>query len=80
MRPFLGLVILLAIAGCADGKNESSKKYLYDTDRCEDLAEESQEYKDCKEALAKDDARRAYELRRAADSVPSWLPPTSLPQ
>jgi hypothetical protein len=73
IRPLVGLMMMLTIAGCADSKDEINAS------RCEDLAEESQECKDCKKALAEEDPRRIYELRRAVDAAPSWMPPTSLP-
>lgn len=80
MRPFIGLLLFLVIAGCTDSGNQSSKKYLFRTDRCADTAPiDSAEYKECRKKEAEEDAQRIYDMRRSVDSVPSYLPPTSLP-
>ena len=79
MRPFIGLLMLLAIVGCADSGDKSGKSALQ-TDRCSDIAPvDSAEYQECRKKEAERDAQRMYELRRSVDTVPSWLPPTSLP-
>lgn len=80
MRPFIGLLLLLVIAGCVDGGNQSGKKYLFRNERCLDIAPKgSAEYEECRKKEAEEDAQRMYEMRRTIDSAPGWLPPTSLP-
>jgi hypothetical protein len=80
MRIVIGLLVVLAIAGCTEPVNKPGKKYLFKADRCADVGPaDSAEYKACQKKQAEEDARRVYNLRQSGDTVPGWQPPTSIP-
>lgn len=80
MRMFSGLLMALAIAGCADPVSKPGKRYLFKADRCADVGPaDSVEYKACRKKQAEEDAQRAYNLKQSGDTVPGWQPPTSIP-
>ena len=74
MRAFIGLLMLLAIAGCTQPPMQSGKKYLFNTERCADVAQKSSaEYKDCEKKLAHEDAMRIYNLNHDGGLRPGWV-------
>jgi hypothetical protein len=81
MRLIIGLFVMLSLAACTnDSGSKPGKKYLFKTDRCADIAAEgSPEYDECRKKEAEEDAQKTYEMRRAVDAAPGWLPPTSIP-
>jgi hypothetical protein len=79
MRFLTILVLGFLLAGCADSSTGGGKSGLIG-DRCADAGPEgSEEYKACKKKLAQEDAKRQYDLNNANQTLPGFLPPTSLP-
>jgi hypothetical protein len=71
MRRIVGLLLLIAVAGCTQPANQSGKRYLFDTERCADAGpKDSAEYKDCEKRLAEQDAQRLYNLSNGGQSLP----------
>jgi hypothetical protein len=73
MRILIGLLIALMLAGCAEPVNQSGKRYLFNTERCADVAPKgSPEYADCEKRLAHEDAERMYNLNNNG-MKPGWV-------
>jgi len=73
MRLFIGLLVTLSLSACAEPTSTASKKYLFNTERCADVAPKgSAEYADCEKNLAHDDAQRMYNLNSSA-AKPGWI-------
>ena len=73
MRIFIGLLIALALAGCTEPVSTAGKKYLFNTERCADVAPKgSPEYADCEKRLAREDAERMYNLN-SNGAKPGWV-------
>ena len=82
MRAILMLLLALAIAGCGENPPPAytGKKYLFDNERCAAAgAKGSPEYEACEKKLELQDVQRLYNLRNSGQSVPGFLPKTSLP-
>lgn len=81
MRAIVMLCLGLSIAGCTEpAERPAGNTYLFDTERCASAGEKgSPEYEACKKKLELEDAKRLYNLRNSGQSVPGFLPPTSLP-
>ena len=75
------LCLTLLIVGCTEpAERPAGSSYLFDTERCASEGEKgSPEYEACKKKLELEDAKRLYNLRNSGQSVPGFLPPTSLP-
>lgn len=71
MRRIVGLLLLIAVAGCTQPIGQSGKKYLFDNERCADAGpKDSAEYGDCEKKLAEQDAQTLYNLSNGGQSSP----------
>lgn len=73
MRLFVSLLIILALSGCTEPLNAGGKRYLFNTERCAEVAPKgTPEYQDCEKRLAHQDAQRMYNLNNNG-TKPGWV-------